>query len=340
MCMFHVLAVAYNQPRFCRNASWNPNAATIVNSSVLASSPSNIFLTKNDRWYVVSDWIDSIRSGIEGSMNIVKNVSGGSSIFVAGNDDVYAYDNSNSQVSMWSMNLSSDQPVMFTSSSCRDLFVDTNGILYCCLDYLHHVVAKSLNEPINTVTTVAGTGCDGSASNMLYLPNGIFVDSNCRLYVADYGNDRIQRFNPGQMNATTIAGNGAPGTIDLSNPRDLVLDGDGYVFIADNGNNRIVGSGPDGFRCVAGCTGISGSASNQLAYPLSLSFDSYGNIWVADTNNGRLQKFMLETGACGKYYLPRYSLNHDQTPHSFPISSFDFSVHLLKVNQRLCVKRS
>ncbi|CAF4342654.1 unnamed protein product, partial [Adineta steineri] len=46
-------------------------------------------------------------------------------------------------------------------------------------------------------------------------------------------------------------------------------------FIADYFNNRIVGSGPNGFRCLVGCSTVAGSASNQLYYPSSLSFDSY-----------------------------------------------------------------
>ena len=136
---------------------------------------------------------------------------------------------------------------------------------------------------------------------MLSSPAGIFVDSNITLYVADTGNDRIQRFSAGQTNATIIAGNGAPSTITLLSPMDVVLDGDGYLFIADTNNHRIIGSGPDGFRCVVGCTGSPGSASNQLMNPRSLSFASNGNIWVADYNNRRIQKFTLEhSNSCGE----------------------------------------
>ena len=300
--MVLVLAVAYNQPRFCRNASWYPDATTVVNSSVLSYNPSNIFLTKNNAWYIVSGGIDSIRSGIDGSINPTTNASGGFSVFVGGNDHVYAYDNSKHQVNMWSMNLTDSQPVMFTNSSCRDLFVDTNSTLYCTLDYLHHVVAKSLNDPANTSTIVAGTDSPGSTSNMLYHPNGIFVDLNYSLYVADCSNNRIQRFSSGQMNATTIAGFGAPSTISLSCPIHVILDGDGYAFIIDSSNNGIIGSGPDGFRCVVGCTGVSGSAFNQLSNPRSMRFDSYGNIWVADCDNGRIQKFILKINSCGERF--------------------------------------
>jgi hypothetical protein len=41
---------------------------------------------------------------------------------------------------------------------------------------------------------------------MLKEPKGIFVDIQFRLYVADFTNNRIQCFQPGQVNAKTVAG--------------------------------------------------------------------------------------------------------------------------------------
>ena len=48
------------------------------------------------------------------------------------------------------------------------------------------------------------------------------------------------------------------------------MDGNGYLFIADKENHRIVGSGPNEFRCLIGCT-ESGSANNQLINDLKYS---------------------------------------------------------------------
>ena len=250
----------------------------------------------------MSTTFEPIRTGIEEIIHPTTSASAGYSVFVTGNDNVYAYDNSNSRVNMWSMNLTLSQPVMATSSSCRDLFVDTSSTLYCALDLLHQVVTISLNDPTVGLRRVAGTGTFGSTSDTFINPNGIFVDLNSSLYVADFGNHRVQRFSSGQMNGITIAGAGVSGTITLSYPVHVILDGDGYAFIADSSNHRIVGSGPDGFRCVAGCSGASGSAANKLSNPRSMSFDSYGNIWVADCNNKRVQKFILQSNLCGEHY--------------------------------------
>lgn len=103
------------------------------------------------------------------------------------------------------------------------------------------------------------------------------------------------------MNATTVAGRQAPETITHRYPTDVVLDVDGYLFIVDSGNNRIVGSGSTGFRCIVGCSGTGGLGSNQLYIPQIMAFDSYGKIYITDCGNNRTQKFLLATNSCGKY---------------------------------------
>ncbi|CAF4707119.1 unnamed protein product [Rotaria sp. Silwood1] len=97
-----------------------------------------------------------------------------------------------------------------------------------------------------------------------------------------------------------VAGSDASETIILNNPTHVTLDTDGYLFIVDSGNNRIVGSGPNGFRCIVGCSSTSGSPSNQLNAPYSMAFDSYGNIYVTDTGNNCVKNFRLATNSCSK----------------------------------------
>ncbi|CAF1479019.1 unnamed protein product, partial [Adineta steineri] len=65
----------------------------------------------------------------------------------------------------------------------------------------------------------------------------------------------------GQFTGITLAGASAPGTITLNQPNGIALDGNGYLFIADCFNHRIVGSGPYGFRCLFRCTNTAGSSS-------------------------------------------------------------------------------
>ena len=209
------------------------------------------------------------------------------------------------------MNATSGVALMFIGGKCQSLFVDMNNTLYCSVSSINMVLSKSLGNTTNSFTAVAGTGCTGSALDKLASPFGIFVDLNFNLFVADKDNDRIQRFQPGQSNGTTVAGNGTPGTIALSRPTHVVLDGNGYLFIVDSGNNRIVRSGSSGLRCVVGCLYGSGSAANQLSSPQTMSFDTYGNIWVADFNNSRVQRFLFADGSLSKSDYEEVELKED-----------------------------
>ena len=219
---------------------------------------------------------------------------------MSGDDEIFV-DNGppNSRVDRWTRNGTRLSSPMSTCAPCSGLFIDSENNLYCSQFNAHQVVRTSLNNLDPTLTIVAGTGCSGSTSNMLNHPWGIVVTIDLDLYVADQSNDRIQLFRFGKMNATTVSVNGATGTITLSGPTGFVLDADGYLFIVDSGHHRIIGSSSGGFRCVAGCSGSGGSAPDHLSSPATLSFDRDGNMFVSDTFNGRIQKFLLANNSCG-----------------------------------------
>ena len=206
----------------------------------------------------------------------------------------------NNRVDQWSFDGMRAASPMSVCSRCAGLFVDINNDLYCSQDQGHQVVSQSLDNPTSRLTIVAGIGCAGNSSSMLHNPNGIFVTINLDLYVADWGNDRIQLFRSGEVNGTTVAGNGSAVAVPLNRPTGIVVGADGYLFIVDWGNHRIIGLGSDGFRCLVGCFGTSGSAANQLYHPHTLSFDSDGNMFVTDEDNHRIQKYLLANDSCGK----------------------------------------
>jgi hypothetical protein len=302
--LYSIVGVSYNLPKFGSSASWNPNATTFANASIIGTLPYAIFVNINNTVYAADKSNDIIHVWLEGNMTPWKTIYNASitpySLFVTINNDMYVDDgDANHRVDKWTSNLTNNTIAMYVGSRCTGLFVDLYDNIYCSLDKLNQVIKKSFNDDANTSSVIAGNGSNGSAANMLNQPRGIFVNMNFSLYVADCGNDRIQLFRFGQLDATTIAGNGA--TIILSCPTGIVVDADGYVFITDYYNSRIVGSGPNGFQCICACTGIDGSAANQLSMPRHLSFDSYGNIFVVDGYNNRIQLFLLATNSCGKY---------------------------------------
>ena len=266
---------------------------------------SDVFVTTNNTVYATAFGLASVLVWTEGSSNVTSALFGDLSyshrIFVISVGDVYADDTvSHSRVAKWKLNTNNSVTIMNISGACGGIFIDIYDSFYCSHTWYHEVLKKPVHDYTNSPVLVAGNCAAGSATNMLYNPYGIFVDIDLNLYVADFGNNRIQRFRSGQLNATTLVGDGAPGTISIYNPIVVILDGIGYLFIAEYGNHRIIGSGPNGFRCVVGCTGINGTAANQLTNPRGLSFDSYGNLYVADAGNSRIQKFMLAKNSCGK----------------------------------------
>jgi hypothetical protein len=135
---------------------------------------------------------------------------------------------------------------------------------------------------------------------MLAEPRRIFVDINFDLYVADWWNDRVQLFKSEQQNGITVAGNNAPLNIQLNHPTAVFLDADGYLFIIDSWDLRILGSNSNGFYCLIGCSASYGGAWTLLLSPRAAAFDSYGNIIVSVPQNRRIQKFILITNVSGK----------------------------------------
>jgi len=298
----------YNQPIFCPNASWSENATTFASRDTIGADPWDIFVTTNNNVYVPNRSNKFIIVWPEANSTSPRNISLNSfyirTIFVT--EENYIYFNyqsgSTNEIQRLSSNLSHFDSIMQTYENCYDIFIDINNYIYCSLpDYYHQVIRKSLNNSFNQVKIVAGTGVSGSTSFMLNGPNGIFIDTDLDLYVADHFNNRIQLFPFDQSDGITVAGTGSSSsTINLNRPTAVILDANKFVFIVDYLNYRIVGSGPNGFRCLVGCNG-SGSTANQLYNPRAISFDTYGNIFIADGGNNRIQKLALMTNSCSKF---------------------------------------
>ena len=285
---------------FCSNASWKDNAVTVADRTIIGSAPLDIFINQQDQLFIINqDTGDTlIWKNLSGNpVKIDSNATDPWSMFVTEENEIFIENRCpKNRIESWNLNGTRMRLISSVSSSCAGLFVDINNDVYCSQYYKHIVAKKSLNDPNNRTTTVAGTGCRNSAADALDTPNGIFVDKNLDLYVADSGNNRIQRFSYGRTVGVTVAGNGV-GSFNLLFPITVTLDGHGYLFIVDRGNHRIIGSGSGGFRCLVGCSGINGSSSSQLNGPTGLSFDSHGNMFVSDTFNHRIQQFSISPGS-------------------------------------------
>jgi sugar lactone lactonase YvrE len=85
------------------------------------------------------------------------------------------------------------------------------------------------------------------------------------------------------------------GLTQLSYSNGIVVDQLGTVYVADEGNHRIMRwvKGATQGSVVVGGNGRGGQ-SNQLNEPRGLSFDRHGNLYVAEYGGCRVQKFNIE----------------------------------------------
>jgi len=175
--------------------------------------------------------------------------------------------------------------------------------------------------PGGTIATVAGSGHQGysgdggpaTAASLSY-PSGVAVDAAGNLYIADRLNNRIRKVTPSGTIAT-VAGNGQSGysgdggpatAASLSYPSGVAVDAAGNLYIADPGNSRIRKVTPAGTittvvgRWQAGYSGDGGPATAaSLYWPEGVAVDAAGNLYIADTVNGRIRKVLAAPPAFG-----------------------------------------
>lgn len=104
----------------------------------------------------------------------------------------------------------------------------------------HSVIRWTLGATSGTF--VAGTpGTVGSSATTLNTPMGIKLDAYLNMYVADYGNHRIQMFCYGNTTGVTVAGTGTAGSsaTQLNGPRDITFDNSMNMYVTDFWNKRV-----------------------------------------------------------------------------------------------------
>lgn len=191
----------------------------------------------------------------------------------------------------------------------RDVATDAAGNVYIAEQDTNKIRRVT---PGGLITTVAGTGTagfsgDGGPASAATLngPNGVAVDADGAILIADTGNTRIRRVSTTGV-ITTIAGTGTAGfsgdggpatDAQLNFPARLAVAPSGDIVFSDVSNHRIRKISPSGAIATVAGTGTAGfsgdggpATSAELHLPGGLAFDRGGNILIADANNGRVRR--------------------------------------------------
>jgi DNA-binding beta-propeller fold protein YncE len=83
-----------------------------------------------------------------------------------------------------------------------------------------------------------GSGLPGSWRGWFRVATGITVDSAGDVYVADFYNNRVQKFGPTGAFITEWGASGA-GSGEFDRPTAVAVGPNGWVYVADFGNNRV-----------------------------------------------------------------------------------------------------
>jgi streptogramin lyase len=142
------------------------------------------------------------------------------------------------------------------SDQTKDVAVDRDGNVFVA-DTYNDTIRKI--TPSGVVTTLAGTdgqfgAADGTGAGALFNhPQGIGVDKEGNVYVADADNNTIRKITPSGVVNTVVGMAGQRGTADgtgsnarFNDPHGIAVDGQGDIYVADRGNQVIRKVTPNG----------------------------------------------------------------------------------------------
>ncbi|MFY0594021.1 cadherin domain-containing protein [Roseivirga sp.] len=208
------------------------------------------------------------------------------------------------------LRLATNQSLDFETATSHSITVEaTDGGLSNTATITIEVTDVDESNPAAsyTVSTLAGGTqgfLDGQGESAQFnSPNGVAVDADGNVYVADSGNKRIRKIDT-NGNVTTIAGTGAEGNNDgagsqatFTFPDRLDVD-NGTVYVSDTETIRVI----DNSLNVTTLTGKISTRDDPTVYRdgalnvarfsniKGITRDNAGNIFVADEGNHRIRK--------------------------------------------------
>jgi len=196
-----------------------------------------------------------------------------------------------------------------------NLAFDSSGNLWVADAGHNRVLEESNPGGKTTVQTVLGqsnllSGPPGLSQSAIDNPSGMVFDSSGNLWMTDTNNNRVLEFaapiTSGEA-ASTVLGQSdfstsglGPSQSGMANPAGVAFDSSGNLWVADSNNNRVLEFKPPFSNGMAASlvlgqpnltSSINYTTASGLNFPTSVTFDSSGDLWVADGGNNRILEY-------------------------------------------------
>jgi sugar lactone lactonase YvrE len=163
------------------------------------------------------------------------------------------------------------------------------------------------DSDLNYVATLGVTGESGSDNFRFNYPRAVEVDSRGNIYVADTFNHRVQVFDSSYAWQMTLGVTGEcinDDIVHLCEPFGIALDLNNNVYVSEKFGPHVEVFDPSGvyLTTIGSDWGI---AIGQFRFPAGVEIDKEGNVFIADVENHRIQKYVPGTPV----FLPFVGLN-------------------------------
>ena len=138
----------------------------------------------------------------------------------------------------------------------------------------------------------AGTLLNSWGENLFIMPHGLTVDHENNIWVTDVALQQVFKFSHSGTLIFKLGEAGIPGkdSLHFDMPTDVAVCADGSFYVSDGyGNSRVVKFSKTGAYLFE--WGKKGEAAGEFDTPHAIDLDQQENVYVADRENNRIQKF-------------------------------------------------
>ncbi len=194
-------------------------------------------------------------------------------------------------------------------SGPMDVATETTG-KYTVADTGNHRIVKY--DPVGNFVCSAflpspTPGGPTPLPNSTASPYGVTIDSTNKIYVADAGYHRIQRFDGNCVFETSWGMFGSadssllwPNIPQFDTPEGMAIDTSGFIYVADMRNSRIQRFNQNGDLSTGYAKwGAYGTQDGNFVQPRNVAVDANTRIFVSEVGNRRIQAFGDATASAG-----------------------------------------